>query len=287
MRTLKPESKTEKKSQRSRSQGFFEKATWPASCLGFSVVALALGYGLIAGGHVSHLGTEISKGARGAVEVAGLAIRDISISGHKRASRQSILKAAGFDVGAPIMSFDTEKARDRIEQLDWIERARVVRLLPDRVSIEVSERQPFALWQIGGQVTVIDRTGKSLKSLNAADYPQFLQLVGKGAEKKGATLIAELKEHPDLASQVKAAVRVAERRWTLKLVQNIDIYLPEDNMRAALQEVSRLQKRYHLLGRNISRIDMRLQEKITISLRDGGHNRPSKTVPRKAGVSAL
>jgi len=270
-----------------RSPSFFAKATWPATLLGAGVVCIALGYGLIAGGHFSNIGNEISKGARGAVQVAGLSIREITISGNKRASRESILGAAGFDVGTPIMSFKAIEARDRLQELDWIETARVVRLLPDRVSIEVSERQPFALWQLNGHISVIDRTGKPLTSLSPSDYPGFVQLVGKNAGKKGAELIASLREFPLLNKQVKFAVRVADRRWTLKLVQNIDVYLPEDNIATALQEFVRLEERYQLLSKKINIIDMRLPEKITIRLRDVVQKEGKATIKKVSGEQAL
>lgn len=272
---------------RRAGKSLFEEASWPAKALVFCVISVAVLYGLVAGGHFSHLGSEISKSARGAVNVAGLAIQHIDITGHKRASREKILEAAGFDIGTPIMSFKADEVRARLQKMDWIETARVIRLLPDRVRIELVERKPFALWQLDGQVSVIDRSGMRLKSLSASDYPHFVQFVGKGAARQAEHLLTHLNKYPVLTSKIQASIRVAERRWTLNLSNGIKILLPEDDIESALAEFHRLEERYHLLGKKIVYIDMRLPEKITIRLHTDGQNKNTVNITRGQGARAL
>lgn len=75
----------------------------------------------------------------------GLELGSIRISGNQHADGESILELAQIDTGEVLLSIDPNLIADRVERHPWVEKARVMRLPPDLLSISVNERSPVAL----------------------------------------------------------------------------------------------------------------------------------------------
>ncbi|MGI9415331.1 MAG: cell division protein FtsQ/DivIB [Hyphomicrobiales bacterium] len=207
----------------------------------------------------------IGNGAAGA---AGLSAQNVSITGLKRAVPQDILDIMGVWQGGSIVGFDAGEARRRLEAEDWIASASVLRQFPNRLHIEIVERVPFALWQIRGKFHVIDRDGMTLGRFAVRDNMELPIVVGEGAEKQALRLINDLEAWPDLKLQVRAAALVAERRWTLYLLNGIKVLLPEERVAEALREIDRLDREHDLLNRDVVAVDLRLGDRTVIRLSD-------------------
>ena len=76
----------------------------------------------------------------------GFRVEDILVVGRVETPRGELLEAVHLSRG-PILAFDIKAARQRVEALPWIRSARVERMLPDTILLNVEERQPLALWQ--------------------------------------------------------------------------------------------------------------------------------------------
>jgi len=99
-------------------------------------------------------------------------------------------------------------------------------------------------------------------------YPGLPLVVGEGAGKSAAQLFVQLKPFSDLTQDLIAAIRVGDRRWTLKLASGIDIMLPDDNIAAALTSLAKLDQEHRLLKRDIAAVDLRLLDRVTVRLHD-------------------
>jgi cell division protein FtsQ len=84
---------------------------------------------------------------------------NIEISGVHNASRAQVMEIAGADIGRNVFFVPLEERRKQLERIPWVESASVMRLLPDRIAVEVAERTPVAKVQIGSKVNLIDRNG--------------------------------------------------------------------------------------------------------------------------------
>ncbi len=91
-------------------------------------------------------------------------------------------------------------------------------------------------------------------------------MVGKGAETRAKDFLQMLAFYPHVRSQVKAMVFVGERRWNLRLTNGLDIRLPETNLNGALETLTKLDKESDLFSRDITAIDMRLPDRLTVRL---------------------
>jgi len=67
---------------------------------------------------------------------------------------------------------------------------------------------------------------------------------------------------------VRASIFVAERRWNLRLKSGLDIRLPDANVEAALDAVTRLDREKALLTRDITAVDLRLSDRVTVRVSD-------------------
>jgi cell division protein FtsQ len=194
----------------------------------------------------------------------GLAVEEITVEGRRNASGPQLLEASGLARGMPMLAVSPESVRQRIEAIPWVERAVVQRRLPGRVHIVVVEREAFALWQRQGRFALIDRTGRVIVENDVAPFAGLPVVVGLGAERAAAAIIDEIARFPEVRLRVTAAIRVAERRWNLRLASGADVLLPEGAEAAAIERLAALHRDQGLLDRSLVAIDMRLPDRLVL-----------------------
>jgi len=69
---------------------------------------------------------------------------NIQASGLAEVSRAEMLPVFGEDVGRNVFFVPLNERRKQLEQIPWIEKATVMRLLPDQIRVSVVERKPVA-----------------------------------------------------------------------------------------------------------------------------------------------
>ena len=67
-----------------------------------------------------------------------------------------------------------------------------MRLLPDTLVIAVSERPRLAVWQHGGQTSVVDKDGQIIPEADAGLFSDLPLIVGEGANETAAALLPEI-----------------------------------------------------------------------------------------------
>jgi cell division protein FtsQ len=207
----------------------------------------------------------------GAAVAAGFPIATVAVSGEKHLSREEILAAAGVTSRSSLLFFDVADARVRLLTNPWIAEATVQKLLPDHLVISISERAAFALWQKAGRVGVIAADGTVLEPSVLPRYAGLPFVVGTGAEIRAREFLALLDARPELRAEVRASVLVAERRWNLRLKNGIDVRLPEFDLEQALDRLVALERDVKLSERDITAIDLRLADRVTVRLSDAAY----------------
>ena len=229
-------------------------------------VGASIIYGFAIGGYAEQGLSFAQEQTHKAIALAGFTVQDLDIVGREHMGEPQILAALGLEPGASMFAIDTDAAQRRLEQAPWIKRARVLRLLPSTLQVEIVERQPFAIWQEDGKVYVIDADGRKIALLGQRSREEYLLVVGKGAGASAKELSDQLKEFPRLRERLRAAIRVADRRWTLKLQNGLEIKLPEHGVVSALHRLDQLEREGQVLSADISALDLRLPDRITLRL---------------------
>jgi cell division protein FtsQ len=128
----------------------------PASTAGR--VFLGLGALLVLGGLATSiflLKSYLGRDARFRIAGAG----NIEATGLTEVSRTEMLPVFGEDIGRNIFFVPLSERRKQLEAIPWIERATVMRLLPDRIRVSVVERKPVAFVRQGQQIELVDASG--------------------------------------------------------------------------------------------------------------------------------
>lgn len=195
----------------------------------------------------------------------GFGVHEVSLSGHRFTPDTDIYAALALDDAGSILRYDVTAARERIESLAWIDTASVVRVLPDKLAVRVTERQPAAVWQQNGRSALVDRSGRVLAYLAGSNLPPLPRVAGPGAPAAVGPLLAALEPHTALVARVAVAHRIGERRWTLELTNKLRIHLPADREGEALLRLMHAEAKDGLLDRPGRAIDLRRTGIITIA----------------------
>jgi cell division protein FtsQ len=239
-------------------------------CLVRSAAVLFLGAvvmsGLVRGGYLDYEGSPWLLLPGQAAGLAGMAAEDITITGLAHHEPETLLAAIGVSPGGSLIGFDAIQARGILENLDWVERAKVQRVFPNQLVIELKEREPFAVWQRGRSYYVIDASGVAMSGLKAAELVRLPLVTGEGANTAAADLINQLSAYPDIMLQLKAAARVGHRRWNLYLDSGITVQLPEQDWQQALALADELNRTQRILSRGIRSLDLRLAGRVSVEV---------------------
>ena len=86
---------------------------------------------------------------------------NIEVTGVQNASRAQVMDVVSADIRhhVNIFSVPLDERKKQLEQVPWVESATVMRLLPNRLAIQIQERTPVAFAQIGSKITLIDSNG--------------------------------------------------------------------------------------------------------------------------------
>jgi cell division protein FtsQ len=255
-----------------------------------ALLVTALGYGVVRGGHIAEFFDEL-KNARDAIaNTVGFRIAAISLSGQKEVSREEVLTTTGVTGRNSLLFLDVDAARERLKSNPWIADATVLKLYPDHLQITITERQPFALWQKDGRLSVIAADGTVLEPFVAGRYFGLPLVVGRGAQLQAQEFITIINKYPDIRALLRASILVADRRWNLRLKNGIDVELPDGDVASALDRLVALDRDKKLLTRDILAVDLRLPDRVTVRLSEAAAAareealKPKK--PRPKGGSA-
>lgn len=137
----------------------------PASTAG-RVVLLACALTVLGGLTAAVLAFRTSLERDPRFRIAGAS--DIQATGLTEVTRGEMLPVFGEDIGRNIFFVPLDERRKQLEAIPWIERATVMRVLPDQIRVNVVERQPVAFTREGQQIGLVDADGVLLSMPAAA-----------------------------------------------------------------------------------------------------------------------
>ena len=83
----------------------------------------------------------------------------ITVTGNAHLTRAQMLSVFGEDIDRNIFRVPLEQRRDQLEAMPSVEHATVMRLLPNRLRVDVVERVPVAFVRQGGTIGLADANG--------------------------------------------------------------------------------------------------------------------------------
>ncbi len=151
----------------------------------------------------------------------------IEIAGNVRVDAVAILDKFAADQNRSVLRVPLDERRRALEEIPWVEKASVARILPNKLRVELVERTPVAFLRQGAELALIDAHGVVLERPQQADY-NFPVVTG----------IAEAAPREDRERQMQLYVQFmtdveAARAGASSLVSEVDLADAKD-VRATL-----------------------------------------------------
>ena len=187
----------------------------------------------------------------------GLGISAVVISSDNGMSDAEILKISGVTTKSSLAFLNAADVRDRLKAVPLVREASVRKLFPDRLMIDVEERQPFGLWQKDGKVAIIAADGTAIDEMRDDRFADLPFVVGEGANDRIAEFATLLDAAGDMRGKIRAGVLVSGRRWNLKMVNGVEVKLPEIAPQKAVAALAVLDHDARVLDKDIVSLDLR------------------------------
>jgi Cell division septal protein len=196
----------------------------------------------------------------------GLGIDRVTISGIGQLHEAEVLAAAGISPRVSLLFIDANEMRDQLEKVPLIKTAAVRKLYPDELVITLTEREPFAVWQLNGELYIVAEDGTVIDHMADARFASLPLVVGENANLHIGEYLALLEQAGPLKKRIRAGTFVAGRRWTLKMDNGVDIRLPETGTEEALHRMVALERNEKVLEKDILAVDLRQPDRIVVRL---------------------
>lgn len=191
---------------------------------------------------------------------------NILVFGHKRTDREDVITALKIQPNQKMNTIDFDEKRIALEKLPWVKKAVIERKLPNQLKIEIFEKTPIARWQNQGRYYLLDEDGKPLQDKQYLSE-ELILVVGSDAPQHVLELLTALDKVPQIATRVRSAQRIENRRWNLRLMdaeKGLEILLPQTDYDLALMRLNKQNQKENLLKKDIESIDIRLSDRIIV-----------------------
>ncbi|MGB5485401.1 cell division protein FtsQ/DivIB [Parasphingorhabdus sp.] len=218
--------------------------------------------------HYSGINERIKIEVAAAVGNAGFEVKRVEVSGVNRIDELKVYEITLAQKDRSMLLVDIDEVREDLLANGWIKDARISRRLPDTLVVDIVEREPVAVWQNQGQLSLIDRTGYPLEQISREEIPDLPVIVGKKANLKFTQLDSLLDVAPALRPMVTGATWIGNRRWNLEFDSGETLALPEgeETASAALLNFARMDGVNRLLGRGVVHFDLRDAERAYLRM---------------------
>jgi len=103
-------------------------------------------------------------------------VRSVVITGNEHLTDDELKSMAGISSDENLFRISSSKISSKLAASPWIRSVAVRKEFPDRLLIQISEAEPFALLDMKGKLFIVDDTGTMLEELKNIAVP-FLPLI--------------------------------------------------------------------------------------------------------------
>ena len=232
---------------------------------------------------------------------------NVQATGLAEVSRAELLPVFGADIGRNVFFVPLTSRKKDLEAIPWVEKATVMRLLPDQIRVAVVERRPVAFTRQGSRIGLVDANGilLSMPARTMAErHYSFPVLTGIDP---GDTLSSR-KARMDLYSKLMGELDGGGKRLS-EQISEIDLTDPEDARVLISEQGSdvlahfgddRFLERYQRYKEHIAEwrqqyprlaaVDLRYDQQVVLQMASGSEAQASvegKTDAVKGGTAAV
>ena len=202
---------------------------------------------------------------RALVERPEFMIKVASVDGASDELAHEIREIMPLDFPLSYFDLDIKYLHKVLNDIPAVASAAIKVTVSGVLQINISERIPAFIWRKDDVISVIDEKGEFIRlATSRLDYPELPLVIGEAANLSIADISSLMEDNQYFLDQVRAFVRVGERRWDLVLDNNLRIMLPQAEFLAAFDRLMLMSESGSLFSNQLSSIDMRLVERPTV-----------------------
>lgn len=185
----------------------------------------------------------VGLGAAGAMVARNAVLHDerfmipsasaIETEGNLHVARSQLVSLFGEDIERNIFRVPLAQRKAELEELPWVERATVMRLLPNHIRVAVTERNPVAFVRQGNHIGLVDANGVLLDmptDMQAKSHYSFPVVTGLEGKDPLSLRAARMKLYERFTGDLNGdSEKVSEK------LSEVDLSNPED-VRAVVQD---------------------------------------------------
>ena len=251
-----------------------------------SFFAASISFGLVRGGYVDGFSSLYGSPITAMTRVAGLGVERVTISGLYRLNEKDVLHAAGIGMTSALPFVDVETVRANLMRLPIVKEASVRKMYPDQMLIVIEERDPYALWQLNGEISAIAADGRVMEGLHENGLTSLPLVAGAGAAEHVQEFVALSQLVPELTPHIRAGIYVGQRRWTLTMTNGLEVMLPEVEPAKAVQHLASLVRDSRVLEKDIVTLDLREPHRVTVRLTENAAALREEMLKERAKAAA-
>ncbi len=160
-------------------------------------------------------------------------LEEIQLAGNQFVPRSVVLEKFAADSGVSTLSIPLEERRAALEEIPWVERATVRRVLPNGIRVDLLERTPVAFLRVGAELALIDAYGVILERPLEGDF-HFPVITGINEATPPNERAGRMKLFTSFLKEIELA-----RSGATDQVSEVDLTDPND-LRATLADVPEL-----------------------------------------------
>ncbi len=221
-----------KREERERRQRYIRLRRWGAIALALGLVAL------------------IIWGAGAIVRAPIFTIENVDVVGARHLERSQILQEAAIPAEATLLRLPASAVERRLERNAWVAEARVSRVFPSTVRIEIDERRPAAVVDAGGtELWVVSTDGHWLgeRSAEESSVVVIRDVEGvrpvRGARVATAELLNAVRVvagiSPELRAMTRAVSAPSVDKTALITNDDVEIYIGASTQLSAKDRIAR------------------------------------------------
>jgi cell division protein FtsQ len=222
----------------------------------------------------------------------------IEIEGNSHLTKAQLLSIFGGDVERNIFTISLAERKAQLERLPWVEHATVMRLLPDRMRVSITERTPVAFVRQGNHIGLVDGNGVLLDmptDVSANTHYSFPVVTGISASDPLSVRAARMKIYAKFTGDLDAdGERVSQSLSEVDLSNPEDVkavvpdhssevlvHFGEDNFLERYQKYEAHLAEWRAQYPRLSSVDMRYDRQAVLEMQ------PGSSVPVAPAASGL
>ena len=194
-------------------------------------------------------------------------LKNIEINSLQRINKSEINNIINQYYNQSIFLLPLQEISNSINQLNWAKDVSLSTNFIDKLNVEIFEYKPIGLLFYNNQLFYFSKDGKIIDKFREEINESLIIFYGNQASKEAYNLLNDISK-TETVNMIKEAYYINERRWDIKLHNNILVNLSEINIEESLKNYIKLIKKFNYSDIvTIKSIDLRDNEKAIISFK--------------------